>query len=290
MLTIRQKMFVLFVVFTITLSIVPDAQADDSLRVFYAGKQGSVKTALELAEFDLVSDPEQADVFVLNGEIPNLEVIRPRIAQGAGLVLLLGPNLSEQQVSDVLGIPLGLTARDDAVSLTNLQVKDPLLTEIRWNSAPQVRERFDTITPVSSVQPLVTSYETSGWILWRARPNEYVFSAFLDDANPQIQDWAYFNYLIYHLVERAAGRTPLPFAEYSVSPVPHAKERNLLFAIMALMLVTTFGAFYLVRRYSRNHPEALDQIVSDRSRFEVHEEATGWEQVGFHRPPILLGY
>jgi hypothetical protein len=55
-------------------------------------------------------------------------------------------------------------------------------------------------------------------------------------------------------------------------------------ALMAFMVATAFGAFYFVRRYSQNHPEALDQIVSDRSRFEVREEATSWEQVGFHRP------
>jgi O-antigen/teichoic acid export membrane protein len=50
------------------------------------------------------------------------------------------------------------------------------------------------------------------------------------------------------------------------------------------MIVTSFGAFFLVRRYSLSHPEALDSIVSDRSRFEVREEASGWEEVGFHRP------
>jgi O-antigen/teichoic acid export membrane protein len=50
------------------------------------------------------------------------------------------------------------------------------------------------------------------------------------------------------------------------------------------MLVTAFGLFFFVRRYSRDHPEVLDAIVSDRSRFEVREAGQGWEQVGFHRP------
>jgi O-antigen/teichoic acid export membrane protein len=274
----------LLTVFLLTGLTVQPTHAQDSLRVFYSGKEGSVRTALELANFELVTDPAQADVFVLNGEIPDSDALRARLNQGAGLVLFLGPNLSEQQVGEVLGIPLGLTRQDDAVSLTNLNVKDPLLTEIPWNGAPQVRDRFAVMTPISSVQPLVTSYETGEWILWQARPTKFVFSAFLDDANPQIQEWAYFNYLVYHLVMRAAGQTPLSFADYPASPVPHTTDRNMLFGLMVLIVLTSFSAFYFVRRYSRNHPEALDQIVSDRSQFEVREQATGWEQVGFHRP------
>jgi O-antigen/teichoic acid export membrane protein len=280
----RPILIVLLIVFIFSLCSVQPAHADDRVRVLYVGADGAVKTALTLADFDLVGDPSIADVFVLNGEIPDVEGIRRRLAEGAGLVLIFGPLLTEQQVGSLLGIPLGLTRSDDAVSITNLNIKDPLITEIIWNGAPQVRERYDVITPVSSVQPLIVSYESGSWILWQARPRKFVFSAFLDGANPQIQEWAYFNYLIYHLVMRAAGRTPLSFAEYPSSPVPHATDRNILSALMLLILITAFGAFYFVRRYSRNHPEALDSIVSDRGRFEVQEEATGWEQVGFHRP------
>ena len=279
-----KRLATLLLTVVLLLSSIQSAHADDSLRVYYAGADGSVKTALELAKFTLVTDPAQADVFVLNGEIPEADLIRARIRQGAGLVLILGPNLTEGQVGSVLGIPLTLKAHEDAVSLTGINIDDPLLTDVIWNGAPQVRERFEAMTPLSSVQPLVTAFEDGEWILWRARPNEYVITAFLNGTNPQIQEWAYFNYLIYHLVERAARRTPLSFAEYPASPVPHTAERNILFAVMALMVATTFGAFYFVRRYSQSHPEALDQIVSDRSKFEVREEATGWEQVGFHRP------
>jgi hypothetical protein len=39
----------------------------------------------------------------------------------------------------------------------------------------------------------------------------FVFTPFLDDANPQFQEWAYFNYFIYHLTAQAGGRTPLSF-------------------------------------------------------------------------------
>ena len=63
-----------------------------------------------------------------------------------------------------------LERREDPVSLTEIEIDDPLTSEILWNSAPQVRERFVTLTPVSAVQPLVTAYEDGEWILWQARP------------------------------------------------------------------------------------------------------------------------
>ncbi|MBI5353036.1 MAG: lipopolysaccharide biosynthesis protein [Chloroflexi bacterium] len=279
-----KRLIIILTTLLILFSFAGPALADDSLRVYYAGSDGSVKTALELAKFTFVTDPALADVFVLNGEISNADVVRARVEQGAGLVLILGPNLTGTQVSDILGVPLTLTAQDKAVSLTDININDPLLTEIIWNGAPQVRERFEMVTPLSSVQPLVTSFEDGDWILWQARPNEYVFSAFLNGDNPQIQEWGYFNYLIYHLVERAAGRSPLSFADYPSSPVPHTPEKNILFVLLGLIIVTTFAIFFVVRRYSLSHPEELDQIVSDRSRFQVNEEATGWEDVGFHRP------
>jgi len=279
-----RKIIFLLLVLTILFLAVSPASASDTLRVYYAGPEGSVRTALELAKFTFVDDPAQADVFLLNGIVPDPAAVAARLEQGAGLVLLLGPGMTEADVMALTGVTLTLTPHDDPVSLTAIKLNDPLVTEIIWNGAPQVRERFEVMTPVSSVQPLVAAYEDGEWILWQARTNIYVFQAFLDDANPQIQEWAYFNYLIYHLVERAAGRTPLSFADYPASPVPHASERNLLLAVMGLMLATTFGVFFLVRRYSLKHPEELDKIVSDRSRFEVREAKTEWEEVGFHRP------
>lgn len=279
-----RKLILPLLLFALLFLTVSPAAADSSLRVYYAGEQGSVTTALRLADFSLVDDPAQADVLVLNGVIPDPAAAAAQVERGAGLVLILGPALTAADVETVTGVPLTLTPRSEAVSPVELSVDDSLVRDIIWNGAPQVRDRFEVQTPVSSVQPLVAAYETGEWLLWQARPGVYVFNVFLDEVNPQIQEWAYYNYLIYHLVERAAGQTPLSFADYPASPVPHARERNLLFIIMALLLLTVTVVFTLVRRYSLRHPEALEQIVADRSRFEVREEQTEWSQVGFHRP------
>jgi O-antigen/teichoic acid export membrane protein len=283
-----RRILVILLLMVFLFTSVSPAKAADIVNVYYAGDQSStVYSALKLTGYNLVTDPSTADVFVLNGVIPNDPVMVEHIKSGeAGVVLILGEGITSDQAESVLGIPVAFTAKSDPVSLTAISgVSDPLLTRIIWNGAPQVRERMDTMTPVSSVQPLVVAYEDGEWILWQARPKAFVFNAFLNPtANQQIQDWAYFNYFIYHLTTRAAGQTPMSFADYPASPVPHEAQRNSLWILMGLMLVTTFTAFFIIRRYSNNHPEELDRIVSDHKLFEKREADSAWEDVGFHRP------
>jgi O-antigen/teichoic acid export membrane protein len=295
-----RRLLILLFTFLLLFSFTIPVQASSTIRIYYAGPQdNSVYIALNLAPqgtFSLVNDPTKADVFVLNGIIPDVTAIAAQVKQGAGLVLILGPDISAVDMETISGIPVMLIEMTDAVSLTEIKIDDPLVKQIIWNGAPQVRDRMGTLTPLSSVQPIVTEYESGEWVLWAGNhPNIYFFNAFLTNYpdpqsqksftyNPQIQEWAYFNYLIYHLVVRAAGQTPLSFADYPASPVPHSSDRNALLLVTSLILVTTFTTFYFVRRYSLEHPEELDRIISDRTNYEVREAKTEWEQVGFHRP------
>jgi O-antigen/teichoic acid export membrane protein len=291
-----RKILPLFLIPVILFAAITPASADNSLRVYYIGPVGNVRVALELANYLLVDDPTQADVLVLNGIIDDPAKIAIEVQRGAGLVLILGPQLKAADIETITGVPMTLSEETNAVSLTEIKIEDPIVKQIIWNGAPQVRERFEVITPISAVQPLVTSYENGSWVLWSANGGStYIFNAFLTDYldpesqkinlyNPQIQEWAYFNYLIYHLVERAGGQAPLSFADYPGSPVPHSSDRNALMLVVALILVTTFMTFIFVRRYSLKHPEELDKLVADRNRFEVREAKTEWEKVGFHRP------
>jgi O-antigen/teichoic acid export membrane protein len=255
------------------------------------GTPGGAATALKLAEADgfiqQVSNPAQAEVFVLNGAAgSDPATVASRLQAGSGLVLIPGPDLTAAQASQVLGVPVTLTPHTDPVSLVNApQTSDPLTTEISWNSSPQVRER--TELKGLALTPIIVGYENQETILGAAtvgKGQALLFSPTLGAANQQIQDWSYFNYLVYHLTLRAAGHTPLSFGDYPSSPVPHDADRNILLALMALLVATSFGVFFLVRRYSKSHPEALDQIVADQSKFERREEGTQWEEVGFHRP------
>lgn len=261
------------------------------VQVYYAGPEGGVRTALTLApDFRRVSDPAQADVLVLNGVIPDPEGLAARVREGAGLVLILGPDLSAREVEALLGFPVTLTPRENPLSLVAAEGQDdPILTNIVWTSAPQVRQRAEVQTPISALTPLVVGFEDGSGVLWSALGGRaYIFNAFLDEANPQFQSWAYFNYFIYHLTMRAAGRTPLSFADYAASPVPHERDRLVLYLLLAGMLTVAALIFWAVRRYSRAHPEVLDVLVADRQDFVAREAGTAWEDVGFHRP--LAGF
>ena len=254
--------------------------------VFYAGQESEVKTALSLAGYTLVTDPAQAEVFVLNGEIPDAAGITERLKEGAGLVLIPGKGMSREDIQTLVGQAVTLKSAEEAVSLVNAKgVQDPILTEIVWNGAPQVRERSIVEGLNSQAREIVSTYETGEGILWQVSGRTFLFTPWLSGgANPQIQEWGYFNYLIYHLVERAAGAVPVSFAAYPASPVPHRENRNALFVFLGMELLFFFGAFVIVRRYSLRHPEALDSLVADKAKFEANEEQTDWEKVGFHRP------
>ena len=289
-----RKILILSIVILLTFGLASPVFAGDIIRIFYAGEESNIRTALQLAPagtFTFVTDPSQADVIILNGSLPNLTAVSDRLAAGAGLILIPGAQTSQKDLSALLGMPVTLTPKTDPVSITSGKNTDPLVTDIIWNGAPQVRERYDLQTNSPSIQPLVTSYEDGEWILWQAKPNQFVFNAGIGpQINPQIQEWGYFNYLVYHLVMRAGSRTPLSFADYPASPVPHSREQAILLSIMGLMLVTSFGMFFYVRRYSTAHPEALDNIVleskhqAELEKKKDQAENTEWENVGFHRP------
>ncbi len=265
--------------------------AAGSTPIYYAGPPGAVRTALDLAirdeSFTLVDTPTQARVIVLNDQIPDPEAIRAQVAGGTGLLLILGPDLGADEVGQLLGESgLAISAQDDALSLIPASVDDPVLKHIVWESAPQVRGRAELTG--SSLEPLVVGFEDGELVLGKGQIRQgpvFVFTPYLSDSsNPQFQDWAYFNYLIYRLVARGAGQTPLDYADYPGAPVPHPGERVVMFAILTGMLIVSGGAFVLVRHYSLAHPEALDELVIDRAEFETRQAQTDWDSIGYHRP------
>jgi len=70
----RRLLFFL-VILSILLSFTIPVSAGNIIRIYYAGpEKNSVFTALTLgppSTFNFVTDPSQADVFVLNGSIPD---------------------------------------------------------------------------------------------------------------------------------------------------------------------------------------------------------------------------
>lgn len=283
---------ILLLIVLLALAFPTPAFTANSIRVFYIGPDGNVRNALALdPSIELVDKPDQADVFVLNGEIHSPAAIRSRVEQGAGLVLILGPGLLADQTNALLHANLNFMPAENALSLNPAPgISDPLIDGITWDSATQIRDRYIVGTAGANslgFTPLVAGYEDGSLILGSRKIGTgqvYLFTPYLNNANVAFQDWTYFNYFIYSLVYRAAGRTPVSFADYPGSPIPRAQDRTLLLLGLVGLLVLAGGAFVLVRRYSLAHPEALDRAISNRKDFETNQAGTDWEEIGFHRP------
>ncbi|RPI83467.1 MAG: hypothetical protein EHM41_15845, partial [Chloroflexi bacterium] len=245
----RKRLSLLTLVFLLLFCTTP-ASAADPIQVFYEGPDGNVLTALSLSDtIELVSDPLQADVFVLNGEIPDSDTVLKQVRLGAGLVLILGPDISASDLEPFTG-PVVVTVSEEPLSLVAAEgVTDPLITEITWTSSPQVRSRSVLSGEVSFLDPIIVGFEEPETLLSSGNLGEgqiFLLNIHLDGANPQLQDWAYFNYLIYHLASQAAGLSPLDYASYRASPVPHEVDRAVLLSVMAGLVFLSFLIFWFV--------------------------------------------
>lgn len=274
------------------------------VNVYYVQQAGAVRAddpvlrALNLTDrLKVVQSLDQAEAIVIYNAWPSLQEISAVRDRGLGVVLFFGPQLDTQLAGLApLGLGWGGGWGTDPVSIEPApDISDPLLEQVAWTSAPQIKAR-SLVTPVSdgaTSEILVRTEERHDLILGRVAAGKgwvYVFTPWIppDEAhNPDLLEWPYWNYLVYHLTAQAAGRTPVGYADYPGSPVPHAPERTGLVAALGIMLIGTGGAFLWVRRYSRRHTEALDRIVANAQRYSRLQHSP-WEEVGFHRP--LAGF
>lgn len=252
-------------------------------RLYVLDPSGGLSDALAVLPSERVPDMAAADALILNGALPDGAAAREQAERGATVLLILGPDVTAAELSALAAAPVTLDMRADPISVTAAADASHLAaTEIQWNSAPQVRERWRV--DGAALTPLVTAFETGETLLGRVELGAgaiYIITPQLaGGANVPLRQWAYFNYLIYALAHPA----PVSFADYSGSPVPQAAERAVIVAVLLAILGTAALAFALVRRYSLRHPESLDLLVADPARYKARQEAGGWEDVGFHRP------
>jgi len=262
--------------------------------IYYLGPEDEVRQALALIPgASFVSSLQLAQVVVINDaplSSTEAQAIAEAVREGKGLVLIMGPGITEASLQALWGKGASWTREEEAQTLKAIPGREePLVAQINWHSAPQVRERA-RLRGIS-LTPLVVALEDEEVVLGSARVGQgrvYVIAAWLSgEHNPQFKDWPYFNYLLYHLTVRAAGEEPLSYADYPASPVPHAAERRAILLIILLMLGTTVAVFLGVRRYSLRHPEALERLVA-RTEAYRQVETSAWGEIGFHRP--LAGF
>jgi hypothetical protein len=237
------------------------ARASAELRVYIGGESSTVYPALDWAGwgvFILVDDPDRADVLLLNGAIPDPERVRSRLEAGAGLVLILGRQISSEQFSRATNVPVTLEPADAAVHPVEIAVVgEDFQWQVEWETAPAVRERSRVMTPVSSVQPLVAGRDDGDWLIWSLPGGTaFIVDFYLGmEENTAFRGWEYYNYLIYSLVARAGGREPLDFAEYPGAVLPGTSGSGPLLFALALLAAVGLTVFFVVRRLRAAPPE-----------------------------------
>jgi hypothetical protein len=237
------------------------AQETGLLRVYLAGESSTVYPALNWAgwmTFVIVEEGQEADVLLLNGVIPDPDLVRVRLAEGAGLVLILGPDVSSETFTRATNVPVTMEPADNPVRAREAAVSgEPVLTQVEWDSAPPLRERSRVMTPVSSVQPLVSSAEDGDWLIWSLPGG----TAFIVDFhlgkgdNAEFRKWNQYNYLIYQLVARAGGQAPLDFAEYPGAVLPGASGNGPLLFALGLLGAVGLAVLIVIFRLRSTPPE-----------------------------------
>jgi O-antigen/teichoic acid export membrane protein len=239
--------------------------------------------------YELSASPAQADAIILQGPLgaAGRADITAAVQAGAGLVHFVDspdrPAMPPVSLAPVRALRTPVRPPWAGRRATPL---DPAVAGIDWGSAPRVSPYRNL--PAAPDQVLVRYRETGQPALVRVAERTWLLGPSLADGdNRDLVEWPYFNYVVYHLVLRAAGRQPLSFADFPAAPVPHTPHKRAIALLAAAMCTATFTTFGLVRRYSRRHPEVLAAITADR---DVRGELSirHWEHVGFHRP--LAGF
>ena len=277
------------------------AQATPStVGVYYVGPEDAIAKAIDLAAPYVVRVdlPSLAQVIVINNAPlrESLRAFSAEIQQGrVGLVLFSGP-LFPQTADDlrtllaVSAFGLAQTAAPERVYLA--LVDDPLQHAIVWRSAPEIRARTLIANP-NLLRPAITAGTEQGMIQ-RVRGREQaqvliVGGWLTHPSNADWPNWAYFNYLVYHLISDAAGtgRT-LSFVDYPHSPTPDRTGRLGLAGAGVGLMLTAGTLYYAARRRLYLSPRLADvwqQLTTQAAAPPAH---AAWRRVGFHRP--LAGF
>lgn len=300
--SLRQLAIAALLALTLTL---PGARAGaqtapTTVGVYYVGPEDAIAEAIALAAPLLVrvDQPDLAQVIVINNAPlqDSLRAFGAEIQQGrVGLVLFCGPSFPQtaEDLRALLGVSaFGLAQAAGPETVQIALVEDPLQPAIAWQSAPEIHARTLVNNP-NLLRPIVTAGADQA-VIQRVRGREQtqvliVGGWFAHPSNENWLSWAYFDYLVYHLISDAAatGRT-LPFVDYPRSPTLHRSGRLALVGVGVGLMASASIVYYLARRRLYLRPGLADtwqQITVQAARPSSFET---WQSAGFHRP--LTGF
>lgn len=286
--------------------------------VYYIGPEDQIAEAIHLNAPHIVrvDQPELAQVVVLNNAPLTHETLRDfgrEIRNGdLGLVFLAGQSFP-QDIADLnalLGVStFGMARVERPRELRESEEYDPLRESINWRSAPPIHAR--TVISNPNLLRSIVATTANEPFLQRLRGQEGRQAVFVSgwlghESNAAWINWPYFDYFIYRLITEAAQPPRIfTFGDYPLAPVPKGQLRLALAGGSGALLLFTWGAFFLARRYLFLHPEAMTKLrlrtprsaasATPAKSAETSGESTalsdprfGWRFVGFHRP--LAGF
>ncbi len=277
-----------------------------AISIYYVGPQDAISRAIDLADPYIVrvDDPDLAQVIVINNPLLTEGVARSLQELGAdaqqgriGMVIFCGPLFPQnpQDLRDILGVStFGMELHTTASDVRASNVGNPLQQAIAWNSAPEVAARTVIANP-NLLQPVVIASDRDS-IIQRVRGRDrgrattqmqtWVVGAWLDHpTNSRWSQWAYFNYLVYHLIADAAGASPiLSFADYPHAPTPQGSARLIIGGAGVIVMLVAGLAYTTTRRHLYL---SADLTRSWRRMSLLSDGKSGpaaGRRVGLHRP------
>ena len=266
-----------------------------SVGVFYIGPEDIVAEAINLAHPYIVrvDQPELAQVIVINNARISEDGLRfygDQVRNNRiGLVIFSG-NLFPEDLSDLaalMGIStFGMTKLYTPSTVVVEDEVDQLPESVTWSSAPEINARTVISNP-NILLPLIST-ETGQPIIQRVRGREQaqtlIVGGWLDDpSNASWRDWPYYQYLVYRLINDAAGRSrTLKYADFPLSPVPQRNGRWGIAITGIAIIIGTAAVFYLARRFRFMRSSTWQYHTAPQGAYQPG--SGGWGSAGFHRP------
>lgn len=305
-----------------------EPEARGPVSIFYLGRDPAVRLRVFMdQDFKAVDSPEAAQVIVIHNESPAPE-LRSRIInsvrEGKGLLLMLGPEIKADFLSELYGGTVELEPRNTPLAASfyrstpgfwkglwnfirgrkpESDVHWSQAGHLDWSSLPSLAERSAPRSAAPLGKILLLGEKEKEGVLFEGSVGKgrvYLLTAWIsvdpnaalartENKNYQLLVWPFFNYLVYGVVMEAAGRAPLDFSRWPGSPVLRPRERNIIGIFLAGLIAANLIVFFLVVRYSRRHQTPLagfSRAVYTHDTFDLKSsrQENHWQDAGFYRP------
>ncbi|MFW9851289.1 MAG: hypothetical protein ACFFF4_19340, partial [Candidatus Thorarchaeota archaeon] len=273
-------------------AVITSLELDGSINIDKSDTIPSALTSGSDAIFLLDTPLSSTDVTLLNAFVTG----------GGGLFILTGPSVSKNATgfqdfgittSDVLG-----ESQDHAQVVTRMMDQTHPIMNIDWSSAPPTDKM--SILPTLGMSSTVllandTGFGTGGAPILvhttLGSGNILVFTPWLNvnataeesQVNYELVLWPYFNYFFYSSSVYLSSQSPLTYAEWAYSPVPHLEQQIVIGLLVFVIGIVTFTSYRSMKKKSREKKEILTEIERAELLADKGEEVDEWEEIGMHR-------